>query len=80
VTASAPPPPLRLRAWLEVLLRLRGGPRNIGDVSQTTFAALLNRSLVAGHPWRASLKPRGRLLLAVYDVGRADARRELKPG
>ena len=74
------PPPLRLRAWLNLLLRLRSGPQNVQDVAWRTFAALAERSLVHGHPWRASLGPRARLLLAVYDLGRPDERRELEAG
>ena len=72
------PPPLRLRAWLDLLLRLRNGPQNVQDVPWRTFVALADRSLVRGHPWRASVGRRGRLLLAVYDLGRKDERAELE--
>ena len=72
------PPPARLRAWLDLLIRLRSGPKNVQDVPERTFDALVHRSLIRGTPWRASLSPRARLLLAVYDLGRRDERRGLE--
>ncbi len=76
--SEALPPPLRLRVWLDILLRLRVRPQSLRGVPWRTFAALTERSLVRGHPWRARIGHRGRLLLAVYDLGRRDARAELE--